>query len=145
MFGHTLAGTFPHDSLPDGDPLPEDAPFSNEPLSAKQPPKACCWESQPANCGSPAAEQVTCDDSAHRRNASTTAAQEGVIEAVDAQFIEQSVLPEEQPACAILAQMVVHEAESWAAEQLPPQEAKGPSSRAPPHPIADESAINAAA
>jgi len=157
MLGHTLAGTLQDPpGAPIGGPVPgvagpklEVAP--DEPLSARQAPKACCWESHPANCTWPESVHVGCDTSMQRRYASASAAQDGIIEGTAAQPVTQSVpLPEEHPACAIFAHVAEQAAETWAGEQLAPHVASGPASPSwlvsaePPHPIADQRAISVA-
>src|SRR5258708_16263912 len=116
MSGHTLAGTLPPE--PPGPPITVGWGAPDKPLSAAQSINACICESHPSNCTSPASEQVSCDDSAQRRNPLAAAAHEGAIESKDAQFIEQSVPARcSHPVWAILAQVAEHEAETWAAVQ----------------------------
>ena len=154
MLGHTLAGTLQEPPRsPLGGPLPGvvGCELGEEPLSARQAPTACCWESHPANCTSPESEQVGCDDSMQRRYPSASAAQDGVIEDTAEQPVTQLVpLPEEHPACAIFAQVAEHEAETWAGEQLSPHVASGPASLSwlvspeAPHPTAEPRATSIA-
>jgi hypothetical protein len=118
-----------------------------------EPPQACkarIAESQPGNTTSPACVQVGSVDSAQRRNASSSDAQD-VTDSALAQPASQSVLRAENahPARATFSQVAEQDAESCAEEQLLPQVASDPASACcpltvPPHPTAAQSPAHTA-
>lgn len=122
-------------------------------LVPRQVDTACCSASHPANSAVAPEAQVGCMPSMQRRNAYACDAQAdpiaGNCEQLDTQSASSSI-PDLQPDCSMLSQMVAHEAETWAGEQLSPHEANGPPSSStmevvrPPQPVVDARKLRAA-